>query len=176
MSRRVPWRETGLLVLVCWVVTALGYAVLSALDEQGLAVAPPLVMGLAQWFWARHRIWSAAAAATVVGAVGWVFVDLLRPVVDRYLADALATALGATAALLVFALVSRVPVRSGRRRGTGPRPHAEHAGPLAAVGPGDSDTGHPVQEASACARSTSSPTPRRRITSKGSSAGGTTRS
>lgn len=116
MGRRVSWGEVLLVVLVCWLVSCLGYAVFAALDEPGLAVAPLLGVGLVRWFWARHRDVPAAVAAACAGVVVlFGAVDVLRPDRGRYVGDALATGLGATAALVVFALVCRVRVRRGGR-------------------------------------------------------------
>ncbi|MBL3668830.1 hypothetical protein JL475_23095 [Streptomyces sp. M2CJ-2] len=116
MNRHVSWSETLLVVLVCWVVSCLGYAVFAALDEPGLAVAPLLGMGLVQWFWTRHRVWPAAIAAVFAGVVVlFGTVDLLRPDLGRYVGDALATGLGATAALGVFTLMCRIRTRAGNR-------------------------------------------------------------
>ncbi|MGW5213863.1 hypothetical protein ACWEQO_22335 [Streptomyces sp. NPDC004051] len=116
MNRRVSWGEALLVALVCWVVSGLGYAVFAALDEPGLTVAPFLVLFLVQWFWARHRVWPAAVAAGLTGfVVLFGAVDLLRPDWGRYVGDALATGLGATAALVVFTLTCRIRTRTGDR-------------------------------------------------------------
>ncbi|MFJ9659486.1 hypothetical protein [Streptomyces griseoflavus] len=112
----MSWAEALTVVLVCWLLSGLGYAVFAALDEPGLAVAPLLGVGLVRWFWARHRVWPAAVAGAVAGLVVlFGAVDLLRPGRSRYVADALATGLGATAALVVFALACRVRVPAGDR-------------------------------------------------------------
>ncbi|WP_406726752.1 hypothetical protein WJ438_21955 [Streptomyces sp. GD-15H] len=116
MNRRVSWGEALLVALACWVVSCLGYAVLAALDEPGLTVAPLLCLGLVQWFWTRHRVWPAAVAAACAGVVVlFGVVDLLRPDLGRYVGDAPATGLGATAALGVFTLTCHVRVRAGGR-------------------------------------------------------------
>ncbi|PWI09383.1 hypothetical protein DIZ27_16915 [Streptomyces sp. NWU339] len=116
MNRRVSWGEALLVTLACWMVSCLGYAVFAALDEPGLAVAPLLGMGLVQWFWTRHRVWPAAVAAAFAGVVVlFGAVDLLRPDLGRYVGDALATGLGATAALGVFTLMCRIRTRAGDR-------------------------------------------------------------
>ncbi|MEF9904821.1 hypothetical protein [Streptomyces sp. P9-A2] len=115
-DRRVSWTEALLVASVCWVVNCLGYAVLAALDEPGIAVAPLLCIGLAQWFWTRHRVWPAAVAAGLAGiAVLFGTLDLLRPDLGRYAGDALATGLAVTAALGAFALTCRVRTRAGGR-------------------------------------------------------------
>ncbi|MFE7711969.1 hypothetical protein ACFU6I_40870 [Streptomyces sp. NPDC057486] len=111
----VSWAEVALVSSVCWVVTGVGYTVFAAFDEQGLSVAPLLGYGLAQWFWTRHRDWTAALAAAVAGAIAlFGLVDVLRPDLGRFVGDALATGFGATAALVVFALVGRFRARTGR--------------------------------------------------------------
>ncbi|MEU9321616.1 hypothetical protein [Streptomyces sp. NPDC048295] len=118
MNRAVPWSEAALVAVACWVVSVLGYGVLAVLDEPRLPVAPLIGMGLVQWFWARHRFWQAAVAAGLAGAVVlFGLVDALRPGMDRYVADALATGAAATVALVIFTLVGR---------GTGHRRDAAH--------------------------------------------------
>lgn len=105
----VPWRETARVMALCWVVCAVAYAILSILDQPTLPIAAPVVMLLARWFWDRHRHWAAGAAAALGGsAVVFVLTDLARPHWDRIAADALATAAGATVALLVFTGASRL--------------------------------------------------------------------
>ncbi len=101
------------MAVACWAVSGLGYAVLTALDEPSLSVAPLVGMGLVQWFWARHRSWPTGVAAGLVGTVTlfWL-VDVLRPHLGRYVAGALATGAAATVALAVFTLVAR----GGERR------------------------------------------------------------
>ncbi|WP_326751598.1 hypothetical protein OIE73_05920 [Streptomyces hirsutus] len=104
----MPWSEAALVIAVCWAVSGLGYGVLAALDEPQLSVAPLIGLGLAQWFFARHRCWRAAVAASLAGPVVlFGLVDVLRPDLGRYVADALATGAAATVALTVFALVGR---------------------------------------------------------------------
>ncbi|MFF4144584.1 hypothetical protein ACFY0A_25055 [Streptomyces sp. NPDC001698] len=110
MNRAVPWSEAALVAVACWAVSGLGYGVLAALDEPQLSVAPLIGMGLVQWFWARHRFRPAAVAAAVVL---FALVDVLRPGLGRYVADALATGAAATGALAVFTLVGR---GAGRHR------------------------------------------------------------
>ncbi|MFI2434378.1 hypothetical protein [Streptomyces sp. NPDC018693] len=113
MNRSVPWSEAALVVAVCWAVSGLGYGVQAALDEPQLSVAPLIGMGLVHWVFVHHRYWPAALTAGLTGAVSlFGLVDLLRPELGRYRADALATATAATVALLVFTLVGRA---GGRR-------------------------------------------------------------
>ncbi|MFE9171084.1 hypothetical protein ACFYNZ_16415 [Streptomyces kebangsaanensis] len=114
MNRAVPWSEAALVAVACWAVSGLGYGVLAALDEPQLSPAPLILMGLSQWFWARHRFWPAGVAASLTGAVVlFALVDVLRPGLGRYVADALATGTAATVALAVFTLVGR---GAGRHR------------------------------------------------------------
>ncbi|MFF8917301.1 hypothetical protein ACF08M_29325 [Streptomyces sp. NPDC015032] len=62
-----------------------------------------------QWFWARHRSWTAGIAAGLIGAaVLFGLVDILRPELGRYVADALATGAAATASVAVLTLLGRV--------------------------------------------------------------------
>lgn len=119
----VSWSEAAVVAAVCWAVDGVGYGVLAVLDEPTLPVAPLIAMGLVHWFWASHRIWPAAVLAGLAGAgVLFVLVDALRPPLGRYGADALATGIAATAALVVFTLASRTPAlctdtqAAGRRR------------------------------------------------------------
>jgi hypothetical protein len=66
-----------------------------------------------QWFWTRHRSWPAGIAAGLIGAaVLFGLVDILRPELDRYIADALATGAAATASVAMLIQLGRV---SGRR-------------------------------------------------------------
>ncbi|MFE4415197.1 hypothetical protein [Streptomyces sp. NPDC056821] len=117
MNRAVSWSEAALVAVACWAVSGLGYGVLAALDEPQLSVAPLIGMGLVQWFWARHRFWPAGVAAGLAGAVVlFALVDVLRPGLGRYVADALATGTAATIALAVFALVGRGAGRHGLPR------------------------------------------------------------
>ncbi|MFF9496526.1 hypothetical protein [Streptomyces flaveolus] len=96
------------MAVACWAVSGLGYGVLAALDAPHVPVAPLIGMGLVQWFWARHRFWSAGVAAGVAGAVVlFALVDVLRPGLGRYVADALAMGTAASVALVVFTLVGR---------------------------------------------------------------------
>ena len=114
MNRSVSWSEAALVAAACWLTSGLGYGVLAALDEPELSVAPLIGMGLVQWFWARHRLWPAAIAAGLAGAVVLLgLVDALRPTLGRYVADSLATGAAATVALAIFTLVSRA--RAPRR-------------------------------------------------------------
>ncbi|MEU7384467.1 MULTISPECIES: hypothetical protein [unclassified Streptomyces] len=114
MNRSVSWSEAALVAVACWVVSGLGYGVLAALDEPQLSPAPLIVMGLSQWFWASHRFWLAGVAASLAGPVVlFALVDVLRPGLGRYVADALATGAAATVALAVFTLVGR---GAGRHR------------------------------------------------------------
>ncbi|WP_327241564.1 hypothetical protein [Streptomyces sp. NBC_01320] len=114
MNRTVTWSEAALVAVACWAVSGLGYGVLAALDAPHVPVAPLIVTGLVQWFWARHRFWQAGVAAGLAGAVVlFALVDVLRPSLGRYVADALATGAAATVALAVFTLVGR---GAGRHR------------------------------------------------------------
>lgn len=108
----MPWGEAALVTAACWAASGLGYGVLAALDEPQLSVAPLIGMGLARWFFARHRCWPAAVAACLAGfVVLFGLVDILRVSVGRYVADGLATGAASTAALAVFALVDRASRR-----------------------------------------------------------------
>ncbi|MFC8420756.1 hypothetical protein ACFUN7_07700 [Streptomyces sp. NPDC057236] len=113
MKQPVVWSEAVLVIAACWAVSGLGYGLFAALDEPQLSVAPLICMGLARWFFTRHRWWRAAIAAGSVGTVVLSgLVDVLRRDLDKYVADALATGAAATVALTVFTLVGRA---SGRR-------------------------------------------------------------
>lgn len=113
MKRPVPWSEAVLVIAACWVVSGLGYGVLAALDEPQLSVAPLICMGPARWSSTRHRWWRAAIAAGFAGTVVMPgLMDVLRPDLGTYVADALVTGAAATVALSVFALTGRA---SGRR-------------------------------------------------------------
>ncbi|MFF8989867.1 hypothetical protein ACF09H_07930 [Streptomyces sp. NPDC014983] len=93
---------------------------LATLDEPQLSPAPLIGVGLPQWFFAHHRCWRAAVAACLAGfVVLFGLVDILRPGLGRYVADALATGAASTVALTVFTLVDRA---SGRRHGAAGRP------------------------------------------------------
>ncbi|MFE7230181.1 MULTISPECIES: hypothetical protein [unclassified Streptomyces] len=108
----MSWSEAALVSAACWAVSGLGYGVLAALDEPHLSPAPLIGMGLAQWFFAYHRCWRAAVAACLTAfVVLFGLVDILRPGLGRYVADALAVGTASTVALTVFALVDRA---SGR--------------------------------------------------------------
>ncbi|MFG2369899.1 hypothetical protein ACGFY9_00270 [Streptomyces sp. NPDC048504] len=108
MNRSVSWSEAAFVATACWAVSALGYGVIAALDEPQLSVAPLIGLGLAQWFWARHRSWFAAVAAGLAGAVVlFGLVDILRPELGRYVADALSTGAAATVIVAVLTLVER---------------------------------------------------------------------
>ncbi|WP_329282304.1 hypothetical protein [Streptomyces sp. NBC_01451] len=108
MNRSVSWSEAALVAAVCWTVSGLGYGVIAALDEPQLSVAPLIGLGLVQWFWARHRSWLAGATAGLAGAVVlFGLVDILRPELGRYAADALSTGAAATAVVAMLALVGR---------------------------------------------------------------------
>ncbi|WP_432077196.1 hypothetical protein [Streptomyces wuyuanensis] len=113
MRRSVSWSEAALVAAACWVVSGLGYTASAALDEPQLSVAPLIGAGLMQWFWARHRSWPAGIAAGLVGvAVLFGLVDILRPELGRYVADALATGASAAASVAVLTLLGRVRGRS----------------------------------------------------------------
>ncbi|MFF9125860.1 hypothetical protein ACF09J_21560 [Streptomyces sp. NPDC014889] len=115
MNRAVTWSEAALVAVACWAVSGLGYGVLAALDAPHVPVAPLIVMWLSQWFWASHRFWLAGVAASIAGSVVlFALVDVLRPGLGRYVADALATGAAASVALVVFTLVGR---GVGRHRG-----------------------------------------------------------
>ncbi|MFC5953071.1 hypothetical protein ACFP51_00765 [Streptomyces pratens] len=108
MSRFVPWNEAVLVAAVCWTVCGLGYGVLAVLDEPHVPVAPLIGIGLVRWFFERHRFWPAAFAAGPAGAVTlFGLVDVLRPTLNHYVADALATGVAVSVALTVFTLVGR---------------------------------------------------------------------
>ena len=127
MKRPVSWSEAALLSAACWTVSGLGYAVLDALDEPQLSPAPLIAVGLAQWFFAYHRCWPAAAAAGLTAfVVLFALVDILRPGLGRYVADALATGVASTAALTVFTLVDRA---GGRRHDTAGSPENSRTAP-----------------------------------------------
>ncbi|MGW4824283.1 hypothetical protein ACWEP4_36450 [Streptomyces sp. NPDC004227] len=114
MNRAVTWSEAALVAVACWAVSGLGYGVLAALDAPHVPVAPLILMGLSQWFWASHRFWLAGVAASLAGPVVlFALIDVLRPGLGRYVADALATGAAATVALAVFTLVGR---GTGRHR------------------------------------------------------------
>ncbi|MET9774553.1 hypothetical protein ABZ023_09785 [Streptomyces sp. NPDC006367] len=82
------------------------------MDEPQLSPAPLIGLGLAQWFIAYHRCWRAAVAASLTGFfVLFGIVDIMRPDLGRYVADALATGAASTAALTVFTLVDRATGR-----------------------------------------------------------------
>ncbi|MFI5681554.1 hypothetical protein [Streptomyces cellulosae] len=101
--RGVPWREAAQVMVLSWMACGAAWGILSLLDETTLPVAAPVVILLTCWFWARHRYWSAAAAAACAGSVvAFVLTDLARPQRDRITADASATACAATIALVVF--------------------------------------------------------------------------
>ncbi|CAM5272373.1 hypothetical protein GCM10010299_44880 [Streptomyces tanashiensis] len=120
MKRPVSWSEAALVSAACWTISGLGYGVFAALDEPQLSPAPLIGLGLAQWFFAYHRCWRAAVAAFLAGfVVLFGLVDVLRPDLGRYVADALATGAASTVALTVFTLVDRA---SGRRHGAAARP------------------------------------------------------
>ncbi|MCY0940493.1 hypothetical protein [Streptomyces antarcticus] len=112
MRRWGSWGEAALVAAVCWAVSGLGYTASAALDEPQLSVAPLVGAGLVQWFWARHRSWPAGVAAGLVGAaVLFALVDMLRPELGRYVADALATGVAATVSVAVLTAVGRVRER-----------------------------------------------------------------
>ncbi|MER7741952.1 hypothetical protein ABTX34_27180 [Streptomyces sp. NPDC096538] len=109
MRRSVSWSEAALVAAACWAISVPGYAASAALDEPQLSVAPLIGAGLVQWFWARHRSWPAGFAAGFAGAaVLFALVDILRPELGRYVADALATGAAATVSVAVLTLVGRV--------------------------------------------------------------------
>ncbi|WP_238431383.1 hypothetical protein [Streptomyces cavernae] len=115
VKRPVSWREAAIVIAACWAVSGLGYGVLAALGEPQLSVAPLIAIWLAQWFFAYHRFWRAAIAAGLAGfAMLFGLVDILRPGLGRYAADALATGAAATVALTVLTLL---PCLSARRSG-----------------------------------------------------------
>ncbi|MFJ1550706.1 hypothetical protein [Streptomyces sp. NPDC088246] len=108
MDRAISWNEATLVAAVCWAVSGLGYTASATLDEPQLSVAPLIGLGLVQWFWARHRSWPAAVAAGPAGAVVlFALVDVLRPELGRYVADALSTGAAATVSVAVLTLVER---------------------------------------------------------------------
>ncbi|WP_317452143.1 MULTISPECIES: hypothetical protein [unclassified Streptomyces] len=115
----MSWSETALVSAACWAISGLGYGVFAALDEPQLSPAPVIGLGLTQWFIAYHRCWRAAVAACLAGFfVLFGLVDILRPDLGRYVADALVMGTASTVALTVFALVDRV---CGRRHGAAGR-------------------------------------------------------
>ncbi|MER7961981.1 hypothetical protein [Streptomyces ardesiacus] len=124
----MSWRGAAWAGAVCWAVSGAGYGVLAVLDRPELSPAPLICAVLGRWFFVYHRCWRAAVAAGVVGSVVlFGLVDVLRPELGRYGADAVATGAASTAALAVFALVDRVTGRAGgdpavRRRPWGGRP------------------------------------------------------
>ncbi|MEV7960532.1 hypothetical protein [Streptomyces sp. NPDC088141] len=118
MDRAISWNEATFVVAVCWAVSGLGYTASAALDEPQLSVAPLIGLGLVQWFWARHRSWPAAVAAGPAGAVVlFALVDVLRPKLGRYVADALsAGAAGAAGAAATVSVAVLTLVGRGRGR------------------------------------------------------------
>ncbi|MFD1662986.1 hypothetical protein ACFSL4_33670 [Streptomyces caeni] len=111
-ARSVTWRETMLVLLVCWVVCGLAFLVLAASDEPGVPVGAPVVMFLAQWFWTRHRHWAAGALAALLGCgTAFLLTDALHLGHDRLTADTVAVEAGLLVALVVFTGVSRLSVR-----------------------------------------------------------------
>ncbi|MGW9025500.1 hypothetical protein ACWGQ5_14965 [Streptomyces sp. NPDC055722] len=109
--RGVPWREAFRTTGFCWALCAVVAAFLSLFGgvEDGLPVAAPVVVVLTRWFWERHRYWVAGIAATLAGSLGVGFlVDLTRPHLGNLYGDALATAVGATVAVVAFTAVSRL--------------------------------------------------------------------
>jgi hypothetical protein len=109
--RGVLWREAVRTTGFCWALCAVVAAFLSFFRrlEDGLPVAAPVVMVLTRWFWNRHRYWVAGVAATLAGSLGVGFlVDLTRPHLGNLYADELATAVGATVAIVAFTAVSRL--------------------------------------------------------------------
>jgi hypothetical protein len=112
VKRPVSWSEAALVSAACWTISGLGYGVLAALEEPQLSPAPLIGMGLAQWFFAYHRCWRAAVGACLAGfVVLFGLVDILRPDLGRYVADALATGTASMVALSVFTLVDRASSR-----------------------------------------------------------------
>ena len=109
--RGVPWREAVRKIGFCWALCAAAVAFLSLFrgQEGSLPVAAPVVMVLTRWFWERHRYWVPGIAATFTGSlvVGFL-VDLTRPRLGNLYAQGLATAVGATVAIIVFTAVSRL--------------------------------------------------------------------
>ncbi|GAA2289120.1 hypothetical protein GCM10010415_70710 [Streptomyces atrovirens] len=113
MKQPVVRSEAVLVIAACWVGNGLGYGVFAALDEPQPSMAPLIRMGPARWFFARHRCWRAAIAAGFTGtAVLSGLMDVLRPGLDKYVADALATGAAVTVALTVFTLAGRASGRS----------------------------------------------------------------
>ncbi|MEH0550868.1 hypothetical protein [Streptomyces sp. B21-101] len=108
-ARPVTWGETAWMLTWCSAVCGSAWAVLALLGERHLPVSAPVVMLLAQWFWARHRRWGAGVVAGLSGSgVVFALVDGLRPHLDKLFADALATEAGAVVALVVFTGCSRL--------------------------------------------------------------------
>ncbi|WP_330458497.1 hypothetical protein OIB37_17270 [Streptomyces sp. NBC_00820] len=121
-GRGVSWKEAGLAVAGCWLVSFVGYVVIAALDEPGLPVAALLWVGLGQWLAVRHRDWTAVIAAALAGAVTMLGLAAeLRPGLDGNVADTLATGFAATVAVLVYATAGRLRVRVADRRAAGRR-------------------------------------------------------
>ncbi|MFF4796420.1 hypothetical protein ACFY2M_43940 [Streptomyces sp. NPDC001276] len=108
--RGVPWREAARKTGFCWALCAVVVAFLSLFgDVAGLPVAAPVVMVLTRWFWEQHRYWVAGIAATLAGSLGvGLLVDLTRPHLGNLYGDTLATAVGATVAIVAFTAVSRL--------------------------------------------------------------------
>ncbi|MBB1244631.1 hypothetical protein GL263_13805 [Streptomyces durbertensis] len=104
----VSWAEAALVIAGSWLVTGVVYAAVSAVfDEPGFPVAVVVVSVLAQWHWER-RDWPAALAASLAGAITlFALLDKLRPEMGLFVGEALATGFAATAAVLVFTLVTR---------------------------------------------------------------------
>ncbi|MFD5448255.1 hypothetical protein ACWDTR_19470 [Streptomyces sp. NPDC003470] len=111
-TRPVLRSEAALVIGACWAVSVLGHSVTAALDEPLLPVAPLIGAGLVRWFWTRHHSWPAAVAAGLAGAVVlFGLVDVLRPELNRYVADALATGAAATSAVAALVLAERMRER-----------------------------------------------------------------
>ncbi|MFE7860145.1 hypothetical protein [Streptomyces sp. NPDC057403] len=106
---RLAWREAMLVLVGCWTICGLGYALAGALDEPTLPLAMPIIMFLTQWFWNRHRCWGAGVAATITGSItAFALVDKLRPSMDTLDANALALGVGLFVAVSVFTGVCRL--------------------------------------------------------------------